>query len=48
MVVDLVLESAEVTTKSVSYSEAVSRDANQSNDSGSGQDSEQAAENEPE
>ena len=48
MVVDLVLESAEVTTKSVSYSEAVSRDANQSNDSGSGQDSKQAAENEPE
>ena len=43
MVVDLV-ESAEVTTKSVSYSDAVSRDTNQSNDR-IRQDSKQAAEN---
>ena len=48
MVVDLVLESAEVTTKDVSYSEAVARDAIQSNNGGSGQDSNQAVEDEPE
>ncbi|MDC2963623.1 trigger factor [Gammaproteobacteria bacterium] len=39
MVVDLVLESAEVTTKQVSYSEAVARDAIQLNNGGSGKES---------
>ena len=48
MVVDLVLESAEVTTKDVSYSEAVARGEIQSNNGGSGQDSNQAVEDESE
>ena len=48
MVVDLVLESAQVTTKDVSYSDAVARDAIQSNNGGSGQEPNQAVEDEPE
>ena len=48
MVVDLVLESARITTKNVSYSDAVSRAVNPPNDSGSGQDSDQHAEDEAE
>ena len=48
MVVDLVLESAEVTIKDVSYSEAVARDAIQSDNGGSGQEQNQAVGEEPE
>jgi len=48
MVVDLVLESARITAKNVSYSEAVSRAVNPPTQSGSGQDSDQYAENEAE
>tara|TARA_X000001036_G_scaffold193636_1_gene182599 strand:- start:2691 stop:4118 length:1428 start_codon:yes stop_codon:yes gene_type:complete len=46
MVVELVLKTASVTTRRVSYSEAVTRDSDYSNNSGSEKDSDQAKEKE--